>query len=299
MHERGHAHAPRNFGLIFAVAVALNGALVILQAAYGFLANSVALLSDAGHNFGDVLGLLLAWGGYVMAGAAPTRRHTYGFRSASILAAIGNGIILLVATGAIAWEAVLRLLEPSAVAGATVMVVAFVGILINGVSAWMLKAGHKEDLNVRGAFLHLAGDAAVSLGVVISGGLIVLTGWYWLDPVASLAISAAIVWSTWGLLRNGLNLSLGAVPERIDPDAVRCYFESLPGVANIHDLHIWAMSTTDTALTIHLVMPEGHPGDPFIRDICRELQVRFSIAHPTMQIETDGRGCKLAPDHVV
>lgn len=292
-------HARRNFGLIFAVALALNGALVILQAAYGFLANSVALLSDAGHNFGDVLGLLLAWAGYVMAGAAPTRRHTYGFRSASILAAVGNGIILLVATGAIAWEAILRLFEPSEVAGATVMLVAFVGIVINGLSAWMLGAGHKEDLNLRGAFLHLAGDAAVSVGVVISGGIILLTRWYWLDPVASLAISAVIVWSTWGLLRNGLNLSLAAVPERIDPDAVRYYFEGLPGVASIHDLHIWAMSTTDTALTIHLVMPEGNPGDPFIRGISRELQARFSIAHPTMQIETDGRGCKLAPDHVV
>jgi cobalt-zinc-cadmium efflux system protein len=285
--------------VIFAAALALNGALVVLQAVYGFLANSVALLADAGHNFGDVLGLLLAWGGYVMAGAAPTRRHTYGFRSASILAAIGNGIILLVATGAIAWEAVLRLFEPSEVAGGTVMIVALIGIVINGLSAWMLRAGDQEDLNVRGAFLHLAGDAAVSLGVVISGAIILLTGWYWLDPVASLAISLAVIWSTWRLLRNGLNLSLAAVPQGIDPDAVRCYFESLPGVASIHDLHIWAMSTTDTALTIHLVMPEGHPGDPFIRDISHELQARFSIVHPTMQIETDGRGCKLAPDQVI
>jgi cobalt-zinc-cadmium efflux system protein len=214
-HEPGHDHAPKNFGLTFAIVVALNMALVVLQAAYGFVANSVALLADAGHNFGDVLGLLLAWGGHVMASAPPTRRHTYGFRSASILAAIGNGIILLVATGAIAWEAIERFSEPGEVAGATVMIVAAIGIAINGVSAWLLMAGQKDDLNIRGAFLHLVGDAAVSMGVVLAGGMILLTGWHWLDPAASLAISAVVVWSTWGLLRNALNLSLGAVPGRL------------------------------------------------------------------------------------
>jgi cobalt-zinc-cadmium efflux system protein len=298
-HEPGHVHAPKNFGLTFAIVVTLNMALVVLQAAYGFVANSVALLADAGHNFGDVLGLLLAWGGHVMASAPPTRRHTYGFRSASILAAIGNGVILLVATGAIAWEAIQRFSEAGEVAGATVMIVAAIGIVLNGVSAWLLMAGQKDDLNIRGAFLHLVGDAAVSMGVVVAGALILLTGWHWLDPAASIAISAVIIWSTWGLLRNALNLSLGAVPRTINPDDVRAHLEGLSGVASVHDLHIWAMSTTETALTIHLVMPGGHPGDQFLGDLSRQLHEKFEIVHATFQIEIDGKGCKLAPDHVV
>lgn len=298
-HAPEHVHAPTNFGPAFAIAAALNGALVILQFAYGFVANSVALLADAGHNFGDVLGLLLAWGCHAMAAAEPTRRHTYGLRSASILAAIGNGIILLVATGAIAWEAIQRFFEPGEVAGGTVMIVAAIGIVLNGVSAWLLMAGQKHDLNIRGAFLHLVGDAAVSMGVVAAGGLILLTSWHWLDPAASLAISAAIVWSTWGLLRNALDLSLGAVPERINPDDVRRYLECLPGVASLHDLHIWAMSTTETALTVHLVMPAGHPGDDFLRDASAQLNERFAIVHPTLQVELGGKGCRLASDHVV
>jgi len=299
VHTHSHSHAPASFGLIFAIAVGLNAALVILQVVYGLIAGSVALLADAGHNFGDVLGLLMAWGGHVAASATPTRRHTYGFRSASILAALGNGVVLLVATGAIAWEAIQRLFAPSEVAGATVMIVAAVGIVLNGVSAWLLMAGQKDDLNVRGAFLHLVGDAAVSLGVVVAGGAILLTGWRWLDPVASLVISAVIVWSTWSLMRGALDLSLAAVPRKIDPDAVRGFFEGLSGVASVHDLHVWAISTTETALTIHLVMPDGHPGDRFLEDVAGELHRRFAIVHPTVQIEIDCAGCKLVPDHVV
>jgi cobalt-zinc-cadmium efflux system protein len=298
-HAHGHAHAPANFGLIFAVVTALNVALVALQIVFGIVANSVALIADAGHNFGDVLGLLLAWGAHVMARATPTSRYTYGFRSASILAAIANGVILLVATGAIAWEAINRFSEPDEVAGATVMIVAGIGIVINGVSALLLMAGQAGDLNIRGAFLHLLGDALVSVGVVVAGGLILLTGWHWIDPAASLAISAVIVWGTWGLLRNAVDLSLNAVPHGIDPDAVRTFLEGLPGVLCIHDLHIWAMSTTETALTVHLVMPNGSAGDQFLLQVSQQLHSKFAIDHPTFQVETDGERCKLAPDHVI
>jgi cobalt-zinc-cadmium efflux system protein len=298
-HGHAHAHAPANFGPIFAVVTALNLTLVALQIAFGIVANSIALIADAGHNFGDVLGLLLAWGAHVMARATPTSRYTYGFRSASILAAIANGVILLVATGAITWEAINRFSEPDVVAGTTVMIVAGIGIVINAVSAWLLMAGQAGDLNIRGAFLHLLGDAMVSVGVVVAGGLILLTGWHWIDPAASLAISAVIVWGTWGLLRNAVDLSLNAVPHGIDPNAVRTFLEGLPGVARIHDLHIWAMSTTETALTVHLVMPNGSAGDQFLLQVSQQLHGKFAIDHPTVQVETDGEGCKLAPDHVI
>lgn len=247
----GHGHAPTNFGRAFAIAAVLNIALVVAQVTYGLLANSVALLADAGHNFGDVLGLLLAWGAHSMAQWLPTRRYTYGFRSASILAAVLNALILMVATGAIAWEAIQRFSAPGEVGGVTVMIVAALGIVINGVSAWLLIAGRKGDLNIRGAFLHLVGDAAVSVGVVIAGAAIYLTHWTWVDPVASLVIAGLIVWGTWGLLRESLKLSLGAVPENIDRSEVESYLRALPGVTELHDLHIWPMSTTETALTAH------------------------------------------------
>src|SRR5215813_9221903 len=298
-HDHGHSHAPKDFGFTFAIVTTLNVALVVLQVAFGVMANSVALLADAGHNFGDALALLLAWGAHVMAKATPTRRYTYGFRSASILAALANGVILLVATGAIAWEAIHRFSEADEVAGTTVMIVAALGIVINGISAWLLMAGQAGDLNIRGAFLHLVGDALVSVGVVVAGGLILLTGWHWIDPAASLVISAVIIWSTWGMLRNAVNLSLAAVPHGINPDAVRAYLEGLPGVKCIHDLHIWAMSTTETALTVHLVMPDGTAGDTFLLQLSQELHHRFAIDHPTVQIESDGDDCKLAPDHVI
>jgi len=285
---------------MFAVATALNVGLVAVQVFYGIAAHSVALLADAGHNFGDALGLLIAWGAYALAKLDPTTRYTYGFRSASILAALLNGVILLVATGAIAWEAIQRFFEPGEIAGLTVMIVAGVGIVTNGISAWLLMAGQKGDINIRGAFLHMVGDAAVSLGVVIAGGIIILTGWNWLDPTVSIVISAVIVWGTWGLLREAVNRSLDAVPSEIDPKEVAKFLSAVSGVEAIHDLHIWAMSTTETALTCHLVMPKGHPGDEFIGELCHQLHDKFKIVHPTLQIELGDAGvCKLAPEHVV
>jgi cobalt-zinc-cadmium efflux system protein len=300
-HAHSHSHAPKDFGAIFAIATALNLALVAIQVFYGVVAHSVALLADAGHNFGDALGLVIAWGAHVLAKLNPTARYTYGFRSASILAALLNSVILLVATGGIAWEAIGRFFEPGEVAGLTVMIVAAIGIVINGFSAWLLMSGRKDDLNIRGAFLHLIGDAAVSLGVVLAGGVILLTGWSWLDPAVSIVISAIIVWGTWGLLREAVNRSLGAVPAEIDPSAVAGYLRGLPGVDAIHDLHVWGMSTTETALTCHLVMPKGHPGDEFLQRLDLELHAKFRIAHPTIQIELGNAGmckCKLAPEHV-
>src|SRR5215472_15024458 len=299
-HSHDHEHTSGNFGTTFAIATALNLGLVAVQVFYGVVAHSVALLADAGHNFGDALGLVIAWSAHVLASLNPTARYTYGFRSASILAALLNGVILLVATGAIAWEAIGRFFAPSEVAGMTVMIVAAVGILINGLSAWLLMSGQKTDLNIRGAFLHMVADAAVSLGVVIAGGLILLTGWNWLDPAVSIGISGVIVWGTWGLLREAVDHSLDAVPANIDPTEVAKFLSGLPGVESIHDLHVWAMSTTETALTCHLVMPKGHPGDEFLQTLCDQLHDKFEIAHPTVQIElADTGACKLAPEHVV
>jgi cobalt-zinc-cadmium efflux system protein len=299
-HDHSHAHAREDFGVILAIATALNVGLVAIQIFYGLAAHSVALLADAAHNFGDVLALMIAWAGHRLAKLNPTARFTYGFRSASILAALLNGVILLVATGGIAWEAILRLFAPGEVAGLTVIIVAAAGIAINGLSAWLLMSGQEIDLNVRGAFLHMLGDAAVSLGVVVAGGLILLTGWNWLDPTASIIISAVIIWGTWGLLREAVNRSLSAVPSAIDPEEVAAFLRGLPGVQSIHDLHIWAMSTTETALTCHLIMPKGHPGDEFLRMLYHELRDRFEIAHPTLQIELgDAEACKLAPQHIV
>jgi cobalt-zinc-cadmium efflux system protein len=297
----GRDHAPTDFGRAFAIAAALNIALVIAQVVFGVLANSVALIADAGHNLGDVLGLLLAWGAHGMARWQPTERYTYGFRSASILAALFNGIILMVATGAIAWEALRRLTGTPDVAGVMVMVVAASGIVVNGVSAWLLMAGRKGDLNVRGAFLHLLGDAAISFGVVIAGAVIYVTGWNSLDPLASLVISALIVWGTWGLLRESVMMSLDAVPQGIDRSSVENYLRELPGVSEVHDLHIWAMSTTETAMTAHLVRPGAGLDDHLLHEISHELERRFKISHATLQVEAGDteHECRLAPDHVV
>ncbi len=299
-HDHGYAHGQRNFGSIFAIATALNVGLVAIEAVYGIAAHSVALLADAGHNLGDALGLLIAWGAHVLARVRPTARYTYGFRSVSILAALLNGAILLVATGAIAWEAIQRFFEPADVAGVTVMIVAAVAIALNSLSAWLLMSGQKRDLNVRAAFLHMVADAGVSLGVVIAGGVILLTGWNWIDPAVSIVISAVIIWGTWGLLREAVDQSLSAVPADIDPEVLANYLRQLPDVTAIHDLHVWAMSTTETALTCHLVMPKGHPGDEFLRKAYQELHNKFAIAHPTLQIELGDAGvCKLEPEHVV
>ncbi|CAM3145516.1 Cadmium, cobalt and zinc/H(+)-K(+) antiporter [Methylobacterium mesophilicum] len=298
-HGPGHSHAPASFGKAFAIGIALNVGFVVVEATYGVLANSMALLADAGHNLSDVLGLVVAWVAMVLAKRAPSARYTYGMKGSSILAALFNAVFLLVAVGAIAWEAIQRFGEPAPVAGKTVMIVAAVGILVNGITAWLFASGAKGDINIKGAFLHMAADAAVSAGVVIAGLVILYTGWTWLDPVVSLAIVAVIVWSTWGLLRDSLTLSLAAVPPGIDPADVRAHLEGLPGVTALHDLHVWAMSTTETCLTAHLLMPGGRPDDAFLMDAAAGIRERFGIGHTTLQVETSAdNACALAPDHV-
>jgi len=299
-HDHSHSHAPTNFGRTFAIATALNVALVAAQVVYGLLTNSLALLADAGHNFGDVLGLVMAWGAFAVADWRPSARFTYRMRAASILSAFANGLILLVATAAIAWEAVHRFISPEPVATGTVIVVAACAVVVNGASAWLLSRGSRTDLNMRGAFLHMLADAGVSVAVIIAAAGIMLTGWQWLDPAASLLISVVILIGTWRLLREAVRLSLNAAPSTIDPAEVQRYLRGLPEVSDVHDLHIWAMSTTETALTCHLVTPAGHPGDEFLRRVAHELQHQFGICHTTMQIElSDGGQCALQPDSVV
>ncbi len=266
-HGHGHGHAPANFGTAFAVGIALNLAFVLIEGGYGIVSNSMALLADAGHNLSDVLGLLVAWVASVLVKRPPSKQYTYGLRGSSILAALFNAIFLLMALGAIAWEAIQRLAAPEPVAGKTVMIVAVIGIVVNGLTAWLFASGAKNDINIRGAFLHMAADATVSVGVVMAGLVILYTGWLWLDPLVSLIIVAVIVWGTWSLLRDSVAMSLSAVPPGIDAPAVQKYLQSVDGVSALHDLHIWPMSTTEVALTVHLVMPKGHPGDAVLLEI--------------------------------
>ncbi|SEN34058.1 cation diffusion facilitator family transporter [Bradyrhizobium sp. OK095] len=295
----GHVHAPANFGKAFAIGIALNSALVVAEAVYGYLGNSTALLADAGHNLSDVLGLIVAWCASIAARRAPSGRFTYGLRASTILAALANAVFLLVATGAIGWEAILRLREPEPVAGVTVMVVAGIGILINGFTAMLFASGRKDDINIEGAYLHMAADAAVSLGVVVSAALIIWTGWLWLDPVTSLVICATILWSTTSLLRSSIDMSMAAAPKGTDLAAIRMFLLERPGVSAIHDLHVWPISTTETALTCHLVMPAGS-GDAFLMETAQQLKASFRIGHTTLQVETHpDNGCALAPDDVV
>ncbi len=273
---------------------------VLLEGIYGLISGSVALLADAGHNLGDVLGLLTAWGASRLALRQPSDRFTYGLRSSSMLAALFNATTLLLVTGGVVTESLHRLIMPGPVAGPTVMGVAAIGILINGATAALFASGRKGDINIRGAFLHMLSDAVVSAGVVVAGGVIWLTGWAWVDPVVSLVISGLIVWGTWGLLRESLNMVLHAVPDAIEPRKVREALAALPGVSALHDLHIWPMSTTETALTCHLVMPGGHPGDAFLAEACQMLHTKYKIGHSTLQVEVDeGFACPLEPDHVV
>ncbi|KQP28469.1 cobalt transporter [Methylobacterium sp. Leaf102] len=299
-HGGGHVHAPASFGRAFAIGIVLNTGFVIVEAGYGFASQSMALVADAGHNLSDVLGLVVAWIASVLVKRAPSPRFTYGLRSSSILAALFNAVFLLVATGAIIWEAILRLLAPEPVAGVTVMVVAGIGIVINGITAWLFASGKGSDINIRGAYLHMVADAAVSLGVVLAGLAIVLTGAAWIDPAVSLAIAGLIVWMTWGLLRDSVIMALSAVPPGIDPEAVRGFLRARPGVSALHDLHIWPMSTTEIALTVHLVMPGGHPGNAFLLGLAEDLRKTFGIGHATVQIEgADGPACILASEDVV
>jgi cobalt-zinc-cadmium efflux system protein len=287
-HRHGHGHSPASpsgFGRAFGIGIALNVAFVAIEGLYGFWADSMALLSDAGHNLSDVLGLAIAWAAVLLARRVPTERFTYGLRSGSILAALFNALLLLIAVGGIAWESIRRLIEPSPVAAETVMIVAGIGILVNGATALLFLRGSHGDLNIRGAFLHMAADAAVSFGVVLAGALMLWTRQTWFDPIVSLIIAGVIVWSTWDLFRQALTLSLHGVPRGIAVRDVQAALEALPGVVQVHHLHVWAVSTTETALTCHLVMPEGHPGDGFLRDAQEELRKIFGIGHSTFQVE--------------
>lgn len=308
----GHGHAPgghhhhqappAGFDAAFAIGSALNAGFVVAEVVFGLAAHSVALLADAAHNLGDVLGLLLAWGAAWLGRRSPTRSRTYGYGRSSILASLTNAVVLLVGVGGISVEAVRRLVEgvpPGEVGGKTVMIVAAAGIVVNGVTAWLFAKGRKGDLNVKGAFLHMAADAAVSAGVVVSGLVILLTGWAWLDPVVSIGIAALILVSTWGLLRDSLNLALDKVPEGVDPAKVEAFLAALPGVVEVHDLHIWPLSTTETALTAHLVRPQAGTDDAFARSACEKLREHFGIGHATFQIEDSAAACQLAPAHVV
>ena len=286
--------------MAFPLAVLLNLAFVVAEVAAGVISGSMALLADAGHNFSDVLSLLLAWGASVLAARPPSARFTYGFKSSSILAAIANAALLWVALGAILVETIRRFSDPSPVAGTTMMAVAGLGIAINGASAFLFAKGRKQDLNLRAAFQHLLADAAVSAGVVLAGLLVVLTGRDWIDPVTSLAITGAIAWGSWSLLRDAVKMGLLAVPDDIDESAVRSFFAAQPGVSAVHDLHIWPMSTTETALTAHLVMPGGNPGDGFLLGLAHALVHDFGIHHPTIQVETlGGEDCELESERVV
>jgi len=293
----GHGQAPKSFGRAFAIGTALNMGFVVVEAVYGLLAGSMALLADAGHNLSDVLGLLIAWGAASLGRRRPGGKYTYGFRSSSILAAVLNALLLLVAIVVIAVEAVRRFSDPAPVAGGTVMIVAGIGIAVNTATALLFMSGRKGDLNIRGAFLHMAADAAVSAGVVVAGFIILKTGFTWIDPVTSLVIVVVIAIGTWGLLRDSVNMSLQAAPPGLDPQEIGNFLRGQEGVETIHDLHVWPMSTTETALTVHLLVPGGYPGDAYTAQVAAELKERFGIDHATIQIETDpSTPCELETD---
>ena len=294
-----HGPAPANYDKAFAIGIALNLSYVVAEAVFGMLAHSLALVADAGHNLGDVLSLLLAWGASRLSQMQPTNRYTYGLRSSTILASLTNAIILLIAIGAIAWEAIRRLNQPQQIPGGTVMAVAALGVVVNAATALLFVKGRESDLNIKGAFLHMAADAGVSLGVVVAGFAIIQTGLYWIDPVTSLVIVAIIAIGTCGLLRDSARLALHAVPAGIDANQVKAYLAALPQVVGVHDLHIWPMSTTETALTAHLEMPGATAGDKFLHDVCKRLHDQFKIEHCTIQIEQDANACSLAPEHSV
>jgi cobalt-zinc-cadmium efflux system protein len=280
-----HDHAPSDYNRAFAIGVALNFCYIVVEAIFGIMADSLALLADAGHNLSDVLGLLLAWGANYLVQRRPTARHTYGWRKSSILAALMNAVILLTAMGGIAWEAIRRFSDPSPVAGKTIIIVAAVGVVINTATALLFLSGRKSDLNIRGAFLHMAADAGVSAGVVVAGVAILGSGWMWIDPAVSIIITIIILIGTWGLLRDSFDLAMDAVPAAIDPEAVKAYLSGLSGVTEVHDLHIWAMSTTETALTAHLVKPDTKDDDGILEKAGKELRDQFGIAHTTIQWE--------------
>jgi cobalt-zinc-cadmium efflux system protein len=297
-HSHGHHHhAPANHGVAFALAIALNASFVAAETLAGLWSGSVALLADAGHNLGDVLALLLAWGASVLAARPASAGYTFGLKSSSILAAIANAALLWAALGMILLETVQRFFDPTPVAGGTMIAVAALGIAVNGLSAMLFAQGSKSDLNLKAAFQHLLADAAVSAGVVIAGGAILVTGLAWIDPLVSLLITLVIGWGSWGLLKQAVRMGLLAVPEGIDEGEVRALLAAQPGVTAVHDLHIWPMSTTENALTAHLVMPSGHPGDKALHGLAEELAERFGIDHATVQIELGEADCHLKAAH--
>lgn len=297
--DHGHHQAPANFDRAFAIGVGLNVGFVVIEAAYGLKANSLALVADAGHNLSDVAGLLLAWGAAWLGRQEPTARRTYGYGRTSILAALANAIFLLVAIGAVGWEAIQRFSAPAPVEGRIVVIVAAVGIAVNGGTALLFMRGRKGDINIQGAFLHMASDALVSIGVVLSGLAMLLTGWAWLDPVVSLILVVVVAFGTWGLLEKSVSLAIDAVPAHIDRDAVLAHLQEVDGIKDVHDLHIWPLSTTVVALTVHLVREEDRIDDALTERIVEGLAHKFGIAHCTLQFETGGRPCALEPDSVV
>ena len=294
-----HGQAPVNYDKAFAIGIALNVSYVAVEAVFGVLVHSLALVADAGHNLTDVLSLLLAWGASRLSQMQPTKRYTYGLSSSSILASLVNAIILLIAIGAIAWEAIRRFNQPQEIPGGTVMAVAAFGVVINAATALLFVKARQSDLNIKGAFLHMAADAGVSLGVVAAGFAMSRTGLYWIDPLTSLVIVAIIAVGTWGLVRDSARLALQAVPPGIDANKVKAYLAALPEVVGVHDLHIWPMSTTETALTAHLEMPNGNSGDEFLHHVCKHLHDEFKIEHCTIQIEQNAKTCSLAPEQKV
>jgi cobalt-zinc-cadmium efflux system protein len=300
-HHHGHAHAPISNSLAFALGIGLNLAFVLVEVVYGFVAHSVALLADAGHNFGDVLGLGLSWGAMALASLKPSKRRTFGFRRTTIVASAANALILLFVTGGLTWESIRRLFAPEPSQGRTMIVVAILGALVNASSALLFMSQGKRDLNLRSAFLHLASDALLAVGVAVAGAVILLTGWLWLDPAVSIVLAITILVGTWSLMKQSLDLMLDAVPEGIDPEQVKAFLGALPGVVEVHDLHIWALSTTETALTAHVVMPGSSQRPAFLSEVCSELRAKFDIDHSTLQIDPEDAPapCALAPDEVV
>lgn len=294
-----HHHDSVNYGFAFGFGIILNMLFIIVEVVYGILGDSLALLADAGHNLSDVLGLAIAWIAVWLGKKAPTTNRTYGYKRSSILAALFNAIFLLIAIGGIAWEAIQRFSSPASVNGTTVITVAIIGIVINAITALLFMSGRKHDLNIRGAFLHMFADAIVSLGVVVAGFLILWTGWAWLDPLVSLVIAIVIFFGTWGLLKESLNLSLDAVPKGIDLNEIKNYLEQSPTIIEVHDLHIWGMSTTEVALTVHLIRSETEDDDLFLQTLSKELHDQFGIEHTTIQIEKGTFSCSLASEDTI
>ncbi|MDP4170758.1 MAG: cation diffusion facilitator family transporter [Bacillota bacterium] len=298
-HNHGHSHTPANYGLAFGVGIILNSIFIIVEVVYGILGDSLALLADAGHNISDVIGLIIAWLAVWLGKKGPTEKRTYGYKRSSILSALFNSVFLMVAIGAIVWEAIHRFGSPQPVAGKTVIIVALIGIVINTITALLFMSGRKKDLNIRGTFMHMAADAVVSLGVVIAGFVIIWTGWQWLDPLVSLVISIVILFGTWGLLKDSINLSLDAVPEGIEINKIKDYLSGLPTILDVHDLHVWGMSTTESALTVHLVRSEFEDNDELLQKLTKEMHDQFGIEHATIQIEKGTFSCSLKPEDTI